>query len=110
MENHTGTLIEKTNNYTKVTTELYKLKLIEKSADVIAHLLEKIVLFTAVISLFTMINIGIAIYIGEMLSKLFLGFFVVALFYLILALLLYFAGKILIKKPVKNSIIKEALK
>ena len=55
-------------------------------------------------------NIGLALWIGEVLGYSYCGFFVVAAFYLLLALLIYWFRNQWIKNPVSNFIISQSLK
>jgi hypothetical protein len=103
------TLIERVENYGKTSMELFKLSAIDKSADVASSLAVRFSIFM-VVALFTLvINIGGALWIGEALGKPYYGFFVAALFYAIIALLLFTFGRTWIKIPVSNSIIKELM-
>ena len=61
-------------------------------------------------ALFALImNIGVALFLGELLGKLYYGFFIVAAFYLLAALILHFFMYKWIKKPISDLIIKQAL-
>jgi hypothetical protein len=102
-------LIEKGEEYGKTTLELLKLKTVDKSSDVASTLVSWIVIIAFAIMFFTIINIGIALWLGTILGKSYLGFFVVAGFYGILTLLFSIFRKQLIKKPVNNSIVKQIL-
>ncbi len=101
-------LFEKAEAYAKTNLDLFKLKAIDKSADVISTILSKLVFFIAVLLIIVSINIGFALWIGELVGKLYYGFFIVAAFYVLVALVLHFAPG-LIKAPVNNSIILKML-
>jgi hypothetical protein len=103
-------LFEKAANYSKTSLELFKLNAIDKSADIVSSLVTLAVL-AIIVSLFTLIiNIGIALWIGELLGKPFYGFFVVAFFYAIIGILIFIFRDQWIKYPVNNSIIIKMLK
>lgn len=105
-----GMLFEKVEDYTRTTAELVKLNAIDKSADVLSSLMSQIAL-AIVVAMFTLlINIGLALWLGEILGKSFYGFFIVAIFYLIIAILLYTYKHQWIKIPVSNFIITKMLK
>jgi hypothetical protein len=55
------------------------------------------------------LNLGLAWYVGELLGKIYLGFFVVAAFDLIVGIVFYFFLHKWINKPVSDSIISQAL-
>ncbi|HLN72468.1 MAG: hypothetical protein ACM3O8_10690 [Methylococcaceae bacterium] len=108
-ENLFESLIEKGEQYGKTTLELIKLKTLDKSADVTSTLASWIIVIVLIVLFFFILNIGIALWIGELLGKEYLGFFVVAGFYGLLALVFGVFREKLIKKPVNNSIISQVL-
>lgn len=105
-----GTLFEKTEHFTKTSAELYKLKTIDKSADIISTLTERLVVILFVTLFFLILNIGIALLIGQTLENSYLGFFIVAGFYAILGGMFFAFGNKWIKEPLRNAIITQALK
>ena len=112
MENTTATiekLIEKAEAYSKTTLELYKFNAIYKVANIFSLLAIKLVLFVVAVFFLLMINIGFALYLGEYFGKTYCGFFVMALFYLFLGLIIYLFGNQWIKDSVSNFIIKQSL-
>jgi phosphoglycerol transferase MdoB-like AlkP superfamily enzyme len=108
-ENLIETLIEKGEQYGKTTLELIKLKALDKSADVTSTLASWIIVIVLIVLFFLILNIGIALWIGELLGKTYLGFFAVAGFYGLLALVFGLFREKLVKKPVNNSIISQVL-
>lgn len=104
------TLFEKAENYSKTSLELLKLSAIDKSADVASSFAVRFVIIT-IIAIFTLVtNIGVALWLGEQLGKSYYGFFAVAVFYLIVAILLYLFRNEWIKTPTSNSIIESMMK
>jgi len=102
-------LIERAEDYSKTTVELFKLKLINKTSEIVSSIASQLIIF-AVVALFTfIINIGFSLWIGEMLGKTYYGFFVVAAFYLFIAIIIYACREKWIKNPTKNSIIAQML-
>jgi hypothetical protein len=64
-----------------------------------------------VVAMFTLfINIGISLFIGKMMGEYYLGFMIVSLFYLILAIVLYLFSNQFIKIPITNLVIEKLLK
>lgn len=113
MENQASlieTLFEKTEHYTRSSVELYKLKAIDKSADVISSLVSRLAVVVFITLFFPVLNIGIALWIGEMLGKFYYGFFIVAGFYALVGMVVYIFRKRWIKTPVQNSIITQSVK
>lgn len=104
------TLFEKTESYVKTNIELLRLKAISKSADMLSSAAAVLILSIIVLMLVILLNIGLALWIGDLMGKSYYGFFAVALFYLVVGLILFaFQGQI-IKRPIGNSIITNMLK
>ena len=102
-------LFEKAEAYGKTTYDLSKLKLLETTTVVVTTLISRLSVII-MISLFVLVlNIGIALLLGELLGKAYYGFFIVAAFYLISGLVLHFFLPKWIKTPVFDLIIKKAL-
>jgi len=108
-ENLIESLIEKGEQYGKTTLELIKLKTIDKSADVASTLVSWVIVIVLIVLFFFIINIGLALWIGELLGKSYYGFFVIAGFYALLSIIFGLFREKLIKKPVNNSIISQVL-
>lgn len=103
-------LFEKAEDYTKTSVDLAKLTIIDKSADVLSSLMSQIAVAVVVAIVFTFINIGLSLWIGEMIGKSYYGFFIIAGANFIIAILLYSYKNQLIKIPVSNTIITKLLK
>lgn len=98
-------LFEKAEDCGKTTLELMKLKVINSSVEIISSLAVRVILIM-VITLFTFItNIGIALWIGDLLGKSYYGFFIVAAFYGLMAILLRSYLHQWISVPISNFII-----
>lgn len=113
MENNETTiekLFERAEAYAKTSLELYKYNTIDKSVDIFSILAARLAVTITVIVFLFMANIGLALWLGEMLGKTYYGFFAIAVFYLVLALLLYVFRKQWIKNPVANFIINKTVK
>lgn len=103
-------LLEKAENYSKTTIELFKLHAIDKSADVVSSLVSRLAICLVVALFILILNVGVALWIGELLGKSYYGFFLLAGFYALIGTLLYIFRHQWIKYPVSNSIIKQILK
>lgn len=103
------TLIEKGEDYGKTTLELVKLKTIDKSSDVVSNLVSWLVVILFAVMFFTLLNIAIALWLGEIMDNSSYGFFAVASFYALLTLIFLIFRKQLVKKPVNNSIVKHLI-
>lgn len=103
-------LIERAEEYGKTSLELLKLKALAKTADIVSTFISRgaVVLF---LTIFTVLaNIGVALWLGDVLGKMHYGFFCVAGFYGIIGGILYFFMHDKIKKSISDSIISQALK
>ena len=108
-ENLIESLIEKGEQYGKTTIELLKLKTLDKSADVASTLISWAIVIVFTVLFFLILNIGIALWIGELLGKSYYGFFAVAGFYALLALIFGIFREAWVKRPVNNSIVTQVL-
>lgn len=103
-------LYKKTKDYTDVNIELVKLNSIDTVADVLSSLVSRIIIFMFVVMFVLLLNIALSLYLGELLGKDYLGYFVVAIVYLIaLFIINIYKGKI-IKLPINNLVIAKLLK
>lgn len=103
-------LFEKAKDYSETTIELFKLKAIDKSAELGSSLAARLAIFMVVALFFLFINIGVAFWIGDLLGKTYYGFFIIGGFYIFIAILLHIFRRQWIKTPVSNSIINQMLK
>jgi hypothetical protein len=107
MENPTTieALLEKAENYTRTSIELAKLQAIDKGADIVSSAVAGIAIAVVVGTSLMLLNIGVAFWVGEQLGATYYGFFAVAGFYLIVALLLFSFRNQWIKLPISDRII-----
>src|SRR5688572_2187067 len=102
------TLFEKAEAYSKTSFELGKLKSIETTSSVLTFLVSRLSVIVT-ISLFTlMVNVGIALWLGELLGKLYYGFFIVAGFYCVAGIVFHLFLHRWIKEPFSDLIIGQA--
>lgn len=103
------TLVEQIKELGLTTYELTKLKALDAITILVSSLVSKLIVLL-VFSMFVLIlNFGFALYLGEILGKIYLGFFIVAAFDLILGIVLHFFLHKWIDKPVSDSIVSQAL-
>lgn len=102
-------LLGKGEQYGRTTLELFKLKTLDKSSDVASNIVSWLVVVIFAVLFFLILNIGIALWLGELMGKAYYGFFVVSGFYLLLAIIFGIFRKQLLKEPLNNSIIKQVL-
>jgi hypothetical protein len=103
-------LLEKTVEYGKTTFELAKLKALDKASDVVSTIIPHTVVFVLIVSFMLFFNLGLAFWLGEILGNIYFGFFVVAAFYGISAIVLHFFMHKWLKKHIGNYFIKQLLK
>lgn len=102
-------LLEKATQYGKTSFELLKLRSLDKTAAISSTLISRFLL-AIVVSIFVLtLNIAVALWLGELLGKSYYGFLVVAGFYGLVALILFFMHSF-IKASVNNSIIAQMFK
>lgn len=113
MENNATTiemLFEKAENYTKTTVELARLNVVDKTADVVSSLISRIAVSIVFAMFAFLVNIGLSLWIGELVGKIYYGFFIVSSFYLLIAIILYIFKNEWIKMPISNFMIVKMLK
>jgi hypothetical protein len=104
------TLFQRAEDYSKTTLMLLRLKAINKSANIVSFIAIRLILLMVVALFLTTFNIGLALWLGEILGKSYYGFFTVTAIYILVATLLYVFRAKLISTPVKNTVIVEMLK
>ena len=103
-------LFEKAGDYIETRADLFKLRAVDKSTEILSALISKIIVaFVFVIFLF-IVNFGIAFWLGELLGKTYYGFFALAGLYLITGLIFHYNRKKWFKEPLVNSFIRKFLK
>jgi len=103
-------LLEKATEYGKTSFELAKLKAIDKIADIVSSLLPHWLVLVLTSSFMLFLSFGAALWLGEILGKIYFGFFVVAAFYGITGILVHFFLHQTIKRCINNNFIKQILK
>ncbi len=103
-------LLERATEYGKSSYELIKLKTLDKTSDIVSSFIPHSVVFILFASFLLFFNLGLAFWLGIILGQIFFGFFVVAAFYGIVAIVIHFFMHNWLKKIICNYIIKLALK
>lgn len=103
-------LLEEATEYGKTSFELVKLKVLDKTSDVVSTFIPHSVVIVLIGSFTLFLNLGLAFWLGEILGKIFYGFFVVAGFYVITGIVVHFFMHKWLKKVVGNYFIKQVLK
>jgi hypothetical protein len=103
-------LLESASEYAKTSYELVKLKTLDKTSDIVSSFVPSTVVIILIASFMLFLNLGLAFWLGDILGKIYYGFFVVAAFYILAGLIIHFFMRNWIKKLVGNSFIKHILK
>ena len=103
------TLLARTADYGKTSYDLVKLKMLDKSTDVVSTIIPHSVVMIIFASSMLFLNVALALWLGEILGELLYGFLVLAAFYCMAAIVLHFFMHNWFKKLVGNYIIKQVL-
>lgn len=107
--NSIESLLEKTGDFLETKVELLKLQAVDKVTGIGSSLASAIILLIVISLMLFTLNIGIAIWIGELLGEVYYGFFIVSSFYLLIALLMYVFRSQWLKKPFHDRLIRKML-
>jgi len=112
MENPSNieSLFSKAGDYLETRVELFRLKTIDKTAEVVSSVATQAVLLMIMTFFLLLLSVGAAFWVGDLLGKTYYGFFAVAGFYLITGLIIFAGRRKWLKEPVSNLIIRKALK
>lgn len=107
---HLDSLVDSAEEYAKTNIELIKLTAVDKIADGASSMIAWVAVAFALLLFFITLNFGVALLIGDLLGKSYLGFLIVAGFYGLAGLILFLIKDKWIKKPLNNSLINQMLK
>ena len=107
--NSIESLFEKAEAYGKTTYELSKLKLLETVNTVVTSVIARLSVILMISMFSFVLSIGIALWLGDLLGKVYYGFFIVAGFYFVAGIVLHILLHRWVKKPISELIIKQAL-
>ena len=109
----TSSLIEslfgQTKEYVDNRLELFKLKMIDKSSNVASAVIAGVALFVVFFIFFIVFNIGLALLIGDLLGKSYLGFLILAVIYAIAGFVIFSKRSKIFKEPVTGMLIRKFL-
>ena len=103
-------LLDKATEYGKTSFELVKLKTLDKTTELVSSLIPLTIVILLVITFLLFLNVGIALWLGELLGKVFYGFFAVSAFYLLIGIIIHFFLNKWIKRLIGDYFIKRMLK
>lgn len=102
-------LFEDLQNYVDTRIELIKLQAIDKISGGISSVISMVVIIIILTMFFILLNIGLAIWIGNCLGAYYYGFLILSGFYGIVGLLFYLSRDKWVKHPVRDMLIKKFL-
>jgi len=103
-------LLDKAVDYSKTSFELVKLRALDKSSDLVSSLVPNLLVLVLTSSFFLFINLGLAFWFGDLLGRLYYGFFIIAAFYGIVSICIHFFMHKRMKKSFRNFFIQQLLK
>lgn len=103
-------LLEKATDYGKTSFELVKLKAVDKTSDAVSSFVPHSFVFILLASFMLFLNLGLALWLGEILGRIWAGFFAVAAFYALAGIIIHFTLHNWIKRTLRDYIIKQLLK
>ena len=103
------TLFSQSKDYIGTRLELYKLKAIDKTSSIASSIVTGIALFCVFFIFFIVLNIGIALLIGDLVGRASWGFLIWAAVYGIAGLVLFMKRGKIFKTPVTGMIIRKFL-
>jgi uncharacterized Tic20 family protein len=102
-------LFYKLKDYGDTRLDLFKLKSINKISSIVSDIIVMVILILLSSLVVVCITIGLALLIGAWLGHTYLGFFIMAVIFIIIGLVLYSGRKKMLKDPVSNTLIKELM-
>ena len=103
-------LIDKIEQYCKTSIELFRLKAIDKGTDVFASVAARFIILIVVTLFFLFFTIGLALYLGDIMGKMYFGFFAVSAFYIVIAIILFIIRKPYLEDTFNNYLVNEIFK
>jgi len=103
-------LVDRASDYGKTSYELVKLKAVDKASDVVSSVIPHTLVLILAASFMLFLNLGLAFWLGEILGKIFYGFFIVAAFYILAGLIVHLFMHKKLKEIIRNYVIKQLLK
>jgi integral membrane sensor domain MASE1 len=100
-------MVETLKEYVDTRIEIVKLKTAAKGSAIIANLVAAIIASVFILIFIIIVSIGLAVWLGAWLGNPWLGFLIVGVLHLLIAIIMWKIREKLIRIPVMNSIIKQ---
>ena len=101
-------LLEKVGQFGQLNIDLIKFKILDKVADIISSFIARFILILMLSIFVIFLSIGAALWIGELLGKIYYGFIMIALFYGLISIFILYLQQA-IKQRMNNWIISKML-
>ena len=98
-------LYDKSKEYVETQMELLRLKAIDKASTMISSLASQLIFIIFMLIGLSLFNLALGYWLGELLGKVYYGFFALAAFYFIVGLIIYAVRKNSIGNPIRNALI-----
>jgi uncharacterized membrane protein (DUF485 family) len=105
-----ASILEEVEEYVKTSTELFKLQFTDRVSDFITSLIVKLIFLLFGFMFVLLLSFALAIWLGDLLGKPYLGFLVAAGVFALIVLLVYVFREGMIQKPVMQSILSKILR
>lgn len=102
-------MVEKAADYGQVSLDIVKLKAVDKTSDIVSSVVPHSVVIIILSSFMLFLNLGLAFWFGDLLGRLYYGFFMIAAFYIILGLIIHFLMHKGLKELIRNYVINQLL-
>lgn len=102
-------LFDEGKDYLKNRRDLWKLKMVDKSSDVITSAIDVVALVFISILFIILFSIALALLVGSLIGSNWGGFFIIAGLYALIGFILHASRNKLIKAPVARALIKKFL-
>jgi len=109
-ESSLKSLLDSAEDYIKTSYELFNLKVFDKATDKVAVIISRAAAVFVFFMFILMISIALGLWLGSLLGGTFYGFLIVAGFYGLTGIILYFVTHNWFKRTIANAIIKQAFK
>lgn len=96
--------------YLEAKAELLKLKAADKTTEALSSIGSAVILVLLAIMILFALNIGLGLLVGEWVGITYVGFFIVAGFYLLIGLIVYAKRNTILKAPMYKNIINKIMK
>lgn len=103
-------LLDKAVEYGKTSFELVKLKAVDKASDAVSSFVPYTITIIFIASFMLFLNLGLALWFGEILGQMYYGFLLVAAFYGVAGIFIHLFMYKWLKRRICNSFIKQMLK